>query len=121
MNNFLQYSPTGNWRILEFWAKFLEFFVEILEFFLKFLEFFSKTLEFYNQGGLFNWNLEFYPSIFSFSPPFHYFQLKVYVNTCYYDKIATILVYFKGKNWLFKLFLSVKISDATTSGGNWQI
>ena len=67
LDNFPQYLPTRNWRILEFWAKFLEFFVKILEFFLKILEFFSKTLEFYNQGGLFNWNLEFYPSIFSFS------------------------------------------------------
>ena len=66
LDNFPHYSPTQNWRILEFWAKFLEFFVEILEFFSKSLSFFSKTLEFYNQGGLFSWNLEFYPSILSF-------------------------------------------------------
>ena len=85
MDNFPQYSPTGNWRILEFWAKFLEFFVEILEFFLKILEFFSKTLEFYNQGGLFNWNLEFYPSIFSF-----------YLNFIRADIFEKLLCHFKA-------------------------
>ena len=62
-DNFPQYSPTGNWLILEFWAKFLEFFVEleILEFFLKILEFFSKTLEFYNRVVVLAGTLRFIP------------------------------------------------------------
>ena len=89
MDNFPHYSPTQNWRILEFWAKFLEFFVEILEFFSKSLSFFSKTLEFYNQGGRFSWNVEFYPSFF-----FNFMSLdrKFTLNYCYYKNIATILL-----------------------------
>jgi len=112
LDNFPQYSPTGNWRILEFWAKFLEFwakfleffvkilelFVKILEFFLNFFEFFSKTLEFYNQGGLFNWNLEFYPSIFSFSLIFISLDRKFTSVLVIMTKFATII---KAKRSIF--------------------
>lgn len=106
LDNFPQYSPTGNWRILEFWAKFIEFFfVEILEFFLKILEFFSKTLEFYNQGGLFNWNIEFYPSIFSFSLNINSLDRKFTSILVIMTKLLLLLfyickkVYFKGQNF----------------------
>ena len=67
---FLEYSPTFPTRELaDSWdlGKNPWVFVEILEFFLKILEFFSKTLEFFNQDGHFSWNLEFYPSVLSFS------------------------------------------------------
>ena len=46
---------------------FLSFGLNSLSFLLKFLSFFSKTLEFYNQGGLFSWNVEFYPIFLVFS------------------------------------------------------
>ena len=92
MDNFPQYLPTQNWRILEFWAIFLEFFVEILEFFSKSLSFFLKRLELCNQGGLFSWNLEFYASFLSFPLNFMSLDKKfTFYNNRYYNKIATFL------------------------------
>ena len=55
---------------LSFLSKSLSFFSKSLSFVSEPLSFFSKTLEFYNQGGLFSWNLEFCPSVLSFSRNF---------------------------------------------------
>ena len=104
MDNFPQYLPTRNWRILEFWAKLLGFFVKILEFFSKPLNFFSKTLQFYKQDSLFSWKLEFYSSILSFSRNYMNlggkFMLILVITT-------KLVLFFKqkksidGKNWVF--------------------
>ena len=108
MDNFPRYSPTRNWRILEFWAKFLEFFVKILEFFSKTLEFFLKTLEFYNQGGLLRRNLEFYPSIFSFSLNFISVDRKFTSILVIMTKLLGKKVHFKGKTCGFLTILISK-------------
>ena len=78
-----------------------------------FWAFSQKTFSFYNQGGLFSWNLEFYPSFSSFSLNFMSLDRKFTLKYSLFC-IATILFFWhKGllmerKDWFFSPFTWLK-------------
>ena len=81
-----------------------------------FWAFSQKTFSFYNQGGLFSWNLEFYPSFSSFSLNFMSLDRKFTLKYSLFC-IATILFFWhKGllmerKDWFFfTIYMTKKIS-----------